>query len=68
MNSQLESTVQVVSFFPMGGLLATRGGCTGLIFGLLRNDTRLSTEVDMLGDDATEKHKNYVRTWTYNNF
>lgn len=36
----------------MGGLLPTRGGCTGFIFGLLRSDIRLSTDDDVFGDDA----------------
>lgn len=58
MNSQLASTVQV-SVLPEGGLLATRGGWTGFIFGLVRRDTRLSTDVDVLGEDAVKK---FVRT------
>lgn len=52
MNCQLESTAQVCSFFPLGGFAATLGGSTGFIFGLLRSDTRLSTDVDVLGDEA----------------
>lgn len=57
MNCQLESTAQVFSFLPLGGLAATRGGSTGFILGLLLSDTRLSTDVDVLGDDAVSLFK-----------
>lgn len=55
MNSQLESTVHVWSALPVGGFAVTRGGWTGLIFGLLRREIRLSTDDEVLGDDAENK-------------
>lgn len=55
MNSQLESTVQVWSFLPVGGLFVTLGGWTGLTLGLARREMRLSTDDEVLGEDARKK-------------